>query len=108
MFAHTSGADVAELADALDSKSSARKGVWVRFPPSVPNNLVRQMLPTKQGSAGTWELLRPEEIGVQLTEGFMMDPKVYPESFSGPVSALVFHHPDCAYFGVGDVTDSTE
>ena len=28
-------AGVAELADALDSKSSARKGVWVRVPPSV-------------------------------------------------------------------------
>ncbi len=26
---------MAELADALDSKSSARKGVWVRAPPSV-------------------------------------------------------------------------
>ena len=29
-------AGVAELADALDSKSSARKGVWVRVPPLVP------------------------------------------------------------------------
>jgi hypothetical protein len=28
-------ADVAELADALDSKSSVRKDVWVRPPPSV-------------------------------------------------------------------------
>jgi 5-methyltetrahydrofolate--homocysteine methyltransferase len=45
--------------------------------------------------AGIWKLLRPEEIGVQLTEGFMMDPEA-------SVSALVFHHPDCAYFGVGD------
>jgi hypothetical protein len=27
---------VAELADALDSKSSARKSVWVRLPPSAP------------------------------------------------------------------------
>jgi hypothetical protein len=41
------------------------------------------------------QLLRPEEIGVQLTEGFMMDPEA-------SVSALVFHHPDCAYFGVGE------
>ena len=32
-----------------------------------------------------------EEIGVQLTEGFMMDPEA-------SVSALVFQHPDCAYF----------
>jgi hypothetical protein len=28
-------ADVAELADALDSKSSDRKVVWVRSPPSA-------------------------------------------------------------------------
>ena len=29
-------ADVAELADALDSKSGNRKVVWVRPPPSAP------------------------------------------------------------------------
>src|ERR1035437_4861680 len=29
-------ADVAELADALDSKSSIREDVWVRPPPSAP------------------------------------------------------------------------
>lgn len=29
-------AGVAELADAPDSKSGSRKGVWVRLPPSVP------------------------------------------------------------------------
>jgi 5-methyltetrahydrofolate--homocysteine methyltransferase len=34
---------------------------------------------------------------VQLTEGFMMDPEA-------SVSALVFHHPDCAYFSVGDAS----
>jgi 5-methyltetrahydrofolate--homocysteine methyltransferase len=38
-----------------------------------------------------WQLLKPEEIGVQLTEGFMMDPEA-------SVSALVFQHPDCTYF----------
>ena len=31
------GAGVAELADALDSKSGSRKGVGVRAPPPVPN-----------------------------------------------------------------------
>jgi 5-methyltetrahydrofolate--homocysteine methyltransferase len=40
---------------------------------------------------GIWKLLRPEEIGVHLTEGMMMEPEA-------SVSALVFHHPDCAYF----------
>ena len=33
-------ADVAELADALDSKSGTRKSVWVRPPPSAPPNLL--------------------------------------------------------------------
>ncbi len=40
---------------------------------------------------GIWALLRPEEIGVELTDGFMMDPEA-------SVSALIFHHPDCVYF----------
>jgi 5-methyltetrahydrofolate--homocysteine methyltransferase len=51
--------------------------------------------PNLDDQAGIWKLLRPEEIGVQLTEGMMMDPEA-------SVSALVFHHPDCAYFGVGE------
>src|SRR5688572_2906365 len=38
-----------------------------------------------------WRLLRPEQIGVQLTEGHMMDPEA-------SVSALVFHHPSAKYF----------
>jgi 5-methyltetrahydrofolate--homocysteine methyltransferase len=45
------------------------------------------------------KLLRPEEIGVQLTEGFMMDPEA-------SVSALVLHHPDCTYFSVGDAGEA--
>jgi 5-methyltetrahydrofolate--homocysteine methyltransferase len=55
--------------------------------------------PELEDQAGIWKLLRPEEIGVQLTEGFMMDPEA-------SVSALVFHHPDCTYFGVGDAADA--
>jgi 5-methyltetrahydrofolate--homocysteine methyltransferase len=38
-------------------------------------------------------LLKPEQIGVQLTEGYMMDPEA-------SVSALVFHHPEGKYFAV--------
>ena len=55
--------------------------------------------PALEDQAGIWKLLRPEEIGVQLTEGFMMDPEA-------SVSALAFHHPDCTYFSVGDTGDS--
>jgi len=49
--------------------------------------------PDLDDQAGIWKLLRPDEIGVQLTEGMMMDPEA-------SVSALVFHHPDCKYFSV--------
>ena len=37
---------------------------------------------------------QPEEIGVQLTEGDMMDPEA-------SVSALVLHHSQAEYFSVG-------
>jgi len=49
--------------------------------------------PRLEDQAALWKLLGPEEIGVTLTEGYMMEPEA-------SVSALVFHHPDCAYFSV--------
>ncbi len=51
--------------------------------------------PNLNDQAGIWKLLRPEEIGVSLTEGMMMEPEA-------STSALVFHHPDCSYFSVSD------
>lgn len=51
--------------------------------------------PNLEDQAGIWALLHPEEVGVHLTEGMMMDPEA-------SVSALVFQHPDCTYFSVGD------
>ena len=42
-----------------------------------------------------FRVLRPEEIGVQLTDGCMMDPEA-------SVSALAFHHPSAHYFSVLD------
>ena len=53
--------------------------------------------PRLEDQAGIWQLLLPERIGVRLTEGFMMDPEA-------SVSALVFQHPDCAYFSAGEPT----
>jgi 5-methyltetrahydrofolate--homocysteine methyltransferase len=50
--------------------------------------------PDLESQADLFRLLKPEEIGVQLTEGFMMEPEA-------SVSALVFHHPDATYFSVG-------
>jgi 5-methyltetrahydrofolate--homocysteine methyltransferase len=54
--------------------------------------------PELEDQAGLWKLLRPEDIGVQLTEGYMMDPEA-------SVSAIVFQHPDCTYFSVGETPD---
>ena len=54
--------------------------------------------PELADQTGIWKLLKPEEIGVQLTEGFMMDPEA-------SVSAVVFIHPDCTYFSVGESAD---
>ncbi len=49
--------------------------------------------PNLEDQRGLFELLRPEDIGVTLTDGDMMDPEA-------SVSALVFQHPDCIYFDV--------
>ncbi len=38
-----------------------------------------------------FELLKPEDIGVSLTDGYMMEPEA-------SVSAIVFHHPEARYF----------
>jgi len=40
---------------------------------------------------GIWTLLRPEEVGIELTESHTMDPEA-------SVSAIVLHHPDAKYF----------
>lgn len=50
--------------------------------------------PDLEAQAELFRLLRPEDIGVELTEGFMMEPEA-------SVSALVFHHPQASYFSVG-------
>jgi 5-methyltetrahydrofolate--homocysteine methyltransferase len=83
---------------------------WTRGYPDPPE-LARQQLfqaryrgkrysfgypacPDLESQVDLFRLLHPEDIGVQLTEGFMMEPEA-------SVSALVFHHPDAAYFSVG-------
>jgi 5-methyltetrahydrofolate--homocysteine methyltransferase len=51
--------------------------------------------PRLDDQAALFQALRAKEIGVELTEGFMMDPEA-------SVSAIVFHHPEATYFSVGD------
>ncbi|MGQ4810334.1 Methionine synthase [Candidatus Entotheonellaceae bacterium PAL068K] len=47
--------------------------------------------PNLEDQTKLFALLQPEDIGVELTDGFMMDPEA-------SVSALVFHHPEAVYF----------
>jgi 5-methyltetrahydrofolate--homocysteine methyltransferase len=49
--------------------------------------------PNLDDQRALWRLLDPEEIGVALTDGMMMEPEA-------SVSAMVFHHPDARYFSV--------
>ncbi len=57
--------------------------------------------PDLEQQAPLFRLLQPGEIGVHLTEGFMMEPEA-------SVSALVFHHPDAVYFSVGAGDDGPD
>lgn len=49
--------------------------------------------PDLEDQGPLFKLLKPEDIGVQLTEGFMMEPEA-------SVSAMVFAHPEAQYFNV--------
>jgi 5-methyltetrahydrofolate--homocysteine methyltransferase len=68
------------IADKLKARY---RGLRVSFGyPACPNLADQRVL---------FDLLHPEQIGLELTEGFMMDPEA-------SVSALVFHHPEAKYF----------
>lgn len=66
------------------------QGIRVSFGyPACPNLEDQQKL---------FRLIHPEEIGIHLTEGFMMEPEA-------SVTALVFAHPEARYFNVsGGIT----
>lgn len=49
--------------------------------------------PDLEDQAPLFTLLKPEDIGVELTESFMMEPEA-------SVSAIVFAHPEARYFNV--------
>lgn len=52
--------------------------------------------PRLDDQALLFKALQPEEIGVELTDGCMMDPEA-------SVSGIVFHHPQATYFSVEDL-----
>ncbi|MFB9755289.1 methionine synthase [Paenibacillus hodogayensis] len=49
--------------------------------------------PNLEDQEPLFRLMKPEDIGVELTEGFMMEPEA-------SVSAMVFAHPEARYFNV--------
>ncbi len=49
--------------------------------------------PNLEDQEKLFKLIKPEEIGIQLTEGFMMEPEA-------SVTAMVFAHPEARYFNV--------
>lgn len=49
--------------------------------------------PNLEDQEKIFRLLKPQDIGVELTEGFMMEPEA-------SVSAIVFAHPEARYFNV--------
>lgn len=49
--------------------------------------------PDLEDQGPLFKLMKPEDIGVHLTEGFMMEPEA-------SVSAMVFAHPEARYFNV--------
>lgn len=55
--------------------------------------------PRLDDQATLFRALNAKEIGVELTDGFMMDPEA-------SVSAIVFHHPQATYFSVGQSHDN--
>jgi 5-methyltetrahydrofolate--homocysteine methyltransferase len=95
-----------ELAEAFAEKLHQDLRAWWGFP-DPPEMTMRDRFqakyrgmrvsfgypacPSLEDQAKLFALLQPEDIGVQLTEGFMMDPEA-------SVSALVFHHPEAEYF----------
>ncbi len=49
--------------------------------------------PNLEDQTKLFGLMHPEDIGIELTDGFMMDPEA-------SVSAMVFSHPEARYFSV--------
>ena len=106
MRSHAIQAIAIELAEAYAEKLHQDLRAWWDFP-DPPEMTMRDRFraayrglrvsfgypacPELEDQDRLFRLLRPEDIGVNLTEGFMMDPEA-------SVSALVLHHPEAEYF----------
>ena len=106
MRSHAIQAIAIELAEACAEKLHQDLRAWWDFP-DPPEMTMRDRFraayrglrvsfgypacPDLEDQDKLFRLLGPEDIGVQLTDGFMMDPEA-------SVSALVLHHPEAEYF----------
>ncbi|WP_110927846.1 methionine synthase [Bacillus massiliglaciei] len=85
--------DAQGIGDPVDMTMKERfaaKYIGQRFSfgyPACPNLEDQQKL---------FNLLKPDDIGIKLTEGFMMEPEA-------SVSAIVFAHPEARYFNIGSI-----
>jgi 5-methyltetrahydrofolate--homocysteine methyltransferase len=85
--------DVWGFSDPIDMTMKQRhgaryQGIRVSFGyPACPN---------LDDQGPLFELLKPDDLGIQLTDGFMMEPEA-------SVSAMVFAHPQAQYFNVEKV-----
>jgi 5-methyltetrahydrofolate--homocysteine methyltransferase len=109
LLSHTLQAVALEAAEAFAEKLHRDIRTWWGFPDPPGLTMADRFKAKYQGvrvsfgypacpnladQARLWRLLGPEEIGVRLTDGFMMDPEA-------SVSALVFHHSQAEYFNAG-------
>lgn len=110
VLSHTLSALALELAEALAERVHEMMRDRWGFPDPVTMTMRERFIAKYQGirvsfgypacpnlddQAKLFQLIRPQDIGVRLTDGFMMDPEA-------SVSALVFAHPQARYFNVGD------
>lgn len=49
--------------------------------------------PNLEDQTGLFQLIKPEEVGITLTEQFLLEPEQ-------STTAIVFHHPDAKYFNI--------
>ncbi|MWC28183.1 methionine synthase [Paenibacillus sp. MMS18-CY102] len=82
--------DIWGIQDPVDMTMAQRHGARYR---GIRVSFGYPACPNLEDQGPLFELMKPEDIGVELTEEFMMEPEA-------SVSAMVFSHPEARYFNV--------
>jgi 5-methyltetrahydrofolate--homocysteine methyltransferase len=105
LFVHGMGVETAEaLAEYWHKQMRIELGIAGEDPPEMKllfsgkyrgsrYSFGYPACPNLEDQAKLFELLKPEEIGIELTEEFMLSPEQ-------STSAIVVHHPEAKYFNV--------